>query len=329
MFMDGSTPETCGECGFDSRRWRLRDAATLFEELGWWWENATADFDADALNRRPRPAVWSILEYGLHTALAAAVIRTEIEAILTADGCRPDVDFDIGDATEDNWAEIDAAAAVADIEREGTASARLARRQDVPWGNVGFFGDHRIQAEAYLIHDAHDASHHMMDASRGLASRSKKPVVDGRLVQLNVSDGGVPKHPVERAVVTAGGLQGDRQGDRKHHGRPFQAVCLWSADVIDELSSAGHPIAAGSAGENLTLRGVAWGTLRPGALIRLGQVLVELSFPATPCHNQVPWFSDGDFSRIAHEVNPQWARWYGWVRAPGEVYAGQSVTVQA
>jgi len=329
VLMDGSTPEICGQCGFDSRRWRLRDAATLFEDLGWWWETATAGFDANALNRRPGPAVWSILEYGLHTALAAAVIRSEIEAILAADGCTLDVDFDIGEATEDNWAEIDAAGALADIEREGAASAMLARRQGAPWRNVGLFGEHRIQAEAYLIHDAHDASHHMMDASRGLANLSPKPPVEGRLVQVNVSDGGVPKRPVTRAVVTTGGLQDDRQHDRKHHGRPFQAVSLWSADVIDELSAAGHPIAAGSAGENLTIRGVEWGALRPGARIRVGQVLVELSFPATPRRNQARWFSDGDVSRIAHEVNPQWARWYGWVRAPGEVYPGEIVIVEA
>jgi MOSC domain-containing protein YiiM len=329
MPMDGSTPETCEKCGFDSRRWRLRDAATLFEELGWWWENATAGFDVNALNRRPGPAVWSILEYGLHTALAAAVIRTEIEAIFTEDGCTLDVDFDIGDATEDNWALIDAARALADIEREGTASARLARRQGAPWRNVGFFGEHRLQAEAYLIHDAHDASHHMMDASRGLAALSNKSAIEGRLVQVSVSDGGVPKRPVQRAVVTAGGLQGDRQHERRHHGRPFQAVCIWSADVIDELSAAGHPIAPGSAGENLTLRGVDWGTLRPGALIWAGQVLLELSFPATPCRKQAQWFSDGDFSRIAHEVNPRWARWYGWVRAPGEVHPGERIIVQA
>lgn len=327
--MDGSTAETCGQCGFDSRRWRLRDAATLFEELGWWWENATAGFGPIALNHRPGPAVWSVLEYGLHSALAAAVIRTEVEAILTEDGCTLDVDFDIGDATEDNWAVLDAAQTLADIEREGAASAGLAGRRGAPWHNVGFFGERRIQAQAYLIHDAHDASHHMMDASRGLAALSDKPAAEGRVVQVNVSGGGLPKRPVQRAVLTAGGVQGDRQRDRKHHGRPFQAACLWSADVIDELSAAGHPIAPGCAGENLTLRGLDWGSLRPGALISVGEALVELSFPATPCHNQARWFFDGDFSRIAHEVNPRHARWYGWVRIPGEAHAGERVVVQA
>jgi MOSC domain-containing protein YiiM len=327
--VDGSTAETCGQCGFDSRRWRLRDAATLFKELGWWWENATAGFGLDALNHRPGPAVWSVLEYGLHSALAAAVIRTEVEAILTEDGCMPEVDFDIGDATEDNWAVLDAARTLADIEREGAASARLARRRGAPWRNVGFVGELRLQAEAYLIHDAHDASHHMMDASRGLAALSDKPAAEARVVQVNVSDGGLPKRPVQHAVLTAGGVQGDRQRDRKHHGRPFQAVCLWSADVIDELSAAGHAIAPGCAGENITLRGLDWGSLRPGALIRMGEALVELSFPAPPCHNQEQWFTDGDFSRIAHEVNPRHAGWYGWVRAPGETHAGERVVVQA
>lgn len=327
--MDGSTPETCEKCGFDSRRWRLGDAATLLGRLGWWWERATAGFPADDLNRRPAEAVWSVLEYGLHTALAAAVIRTEVEAILAQDGCTLEDNFDIGDATSDNWAVLDQRATLGDLEREGAASAATAARRDAPWANVGYYEDYRLQAEAYLIHDAHDASHHMMDASRGLAALSRRPAAEGHLVQLNVSDGGVPKRPVTRAILTNGGVEGDRQRDRKHHGRPFQAVCLWSADVIDQLAAAGHPIGPGCAGENLTLRGLDWGSLRPGSLVRLGEALVELSLPAVPCHNQAPWFTDGDFGRIAYEVNPQWARWYGWVREAGEAHTGDPVVVQS
>jgi MOSC domain-containing protein YiiM len=273
--------------------------------------------------------VWSALGYGLHTALAAAVIRLEVEAILAEDGCSLGLDFDIGDATVDNWATLDRRATLNDLDREGAASAAMAGRRGAPWANVGYYGNQGIQAEAYLIHDAHDASHHMMDVSRGLAALSRKPAIEGRLVQLNVSDGGVPKRPVERAALTAGGIAGDRQRDRKHHGRPFQAVCLWSADVIDELSAAGHPIGPGCAGENLTLRGVDWRSLRPGVLVRVGEALVELSFPAVPCHNQKPWFTDGDVSRIDYKVNPQWARWYGWVREPGPACAGDRVVVEA
>jgi hypothetical protein len=254
--VDGITPEVCSECGFDSRRWTRRDAADVFGEMGWWWDQATERFSDDELNRRPAPAVWSVLEYGLHTALAAAAIRTEIEAILGRDRCTLDLDFDIGDATEDNWAVIDRAATLADLGREGAAIAAMANRKDAPWANVGYEGAYILQAGAYLIHDAHDVSHHMMDVSRGLATLSTTPPAAGCVEQINVSNGGLPKTPVERATLTVDGLEGDRQGNRKHHGRPFQAVCLWSAEVIADLSAAGHPIGPGRAGENLTLRGI-------------------------------------------------------------------------
>lgn len=296
--------------------------------MGWWWAQATKKFSSDELNRRPAPGVWSVLEYGLHTALAAAVIRVEVEAILAGDGCVLDVEFDIGDATEDNWAVLDRCSTLDDLEREGTASAVTARRRDRSWANVGYAGNEALQAEAYLIHDAHDVSHHMMDVSRGLAALSATPAAEGWVVQANVSDGGVPKRRVERAAITTKGLEGDRQRDGEHHGRPFQAVCLWSAEAIDELSAAGHRIGPGCAGENLTLQGVDWGSLRPGALVRVGQAVIELSFPAVPCHKQAQWFCDGDFSRIAHEVNSQWARWYGWVREPGTTHTGDRVIVQ-
>ena len=96
-------PELCSKCGFNSRRWRLRDAATLFEGLGRWWDVPRRN-SAEVLSRRPAPAVRSVLEYGLRSALAAAVIRAEVEAILTEEGCRPYVEFDIGNASDDNWA---------------------------------------------------------------------------------------------------------------------------------------------------------------------------------------------------------------------------------
>ncbi len=304
------------------------DAAALFGGMGWWWAHATEGFSSEELNRRPAPAVWSVLEYGLHTALAAAAIRTEVEAVLAQDGCTLDVEFDIGDATEDNWAVLDRRSTLADLEREGAATAATARRGDRSWANVGCAAGRTLQAEAYLIHDAHDVSHHMMDVSRALAVLSARPAAEGCVVQVNVSDGGVPKRPVARAAVTTRGLEGDRQRDGKHHGRPFQAVCLWSAEVIDELSAAGHPISPGCAGENFTLRGVDWASLRPGALVRVGEALVELSFPAVPCRKQAQWFSDGDFSRIAYEVNPRWARWYGWVREPGTAHLRDRVIVE-
>lgn len=299
----------------------------MFDSLGSWWEHATAGFDEEALNRRPASAVWSALEYGLHTALAVAAIRADVEQILAEDGCVLNDDFAIGDATDDNWAVIERASILNDLTREGTVMAAIAKRSRAPWGNVGWFDGSPVQAEAYVIHDVHDASHHFFDTARGLSALAPDTGTEGRLAQINVSDGGVPKLPVRDASITVHGLTADRQQDRKHHGRPFQAVCLWSVEVIEELAGLGHPIAPGSAGENLTLEGLDWTALRPGVLVRLGDALIELSFPAVPCRKQSRWFSDGDYSRISFEVNPQWARWYGWVRRPGHIRADAQVVV--
>lgn len=65
----------------------------------------------------------------------------------------------------------------------------------------------------------------------------------GRVAQINVSPGGVPKLPVASAQVTAQGLVGDRQKNLKYHGGPDRALCLWSLEVIETLLAEGHPIA--------------------------------------------------------------------------------------
>ncbi|HZN14088.1 MAG TPA: MOSC domain-containing protein [Acidimicrobiales bacterium] len=176
-----------------------------------------------------------------------------------------------------------------------------------------------------LIGAAHAVSHQQFSVSRALLAMGSASPRRGRVEQINASGGGVPKLPVASGRVGFGGLEGDTQADRKHHGRPFQALCLWSSEVIAELAAAGHPIGRGCAGENLTVSGLDWTAMRPGTLLRIGTVLAEVSFPATPCAKQTRWFTDGDFRRIDHDRNPQWTRWYAWVRQAGAVMPGDAV----
>ena len=329
--MDGNTTETCRACGFDASHWRVRDARTLFGSLGYWWRLATEDIGAEDLNRRPAPAVWSVLEYGLHSAFVTAVIRAGIEAILAEDGCVLPAPPAPDSAAEDNAVVLEPGQVLDAIDAEGEALATLAGQPSAPWSNAGQGPAGRVQAEAVLLHAAHDASHHFMDVSRGLAAiGAGTPPGRGTVVQINASGGGVPKRPVgpQPAAIGWRGIDGDVQADRKHHGRAFQALCLWSAEVIADLGAAGHPIAAGCAGENLTLAGIDWASLRAGSLLRVGTALVELSYPAVPCQKQTRWFTDGDFGRISYERNPRWARWYGWVRKPGRAGAADPVAVQ-
>lgn len=147
--------------------------------------------------------------------------------------------------------------------------------------------------------------------------------------QLNVSDGGVPKRPVADAFVNVRGLVGDRQADRKHHGTPDQALCLYSLEVIHALQEEGHPIEPGSAGENVTITGLDWAQMAPGVRLRIGaDVVAELTWPASPCAKNSRWFADRDHHRIDHDAHPGWGRWYARVRAAGTVRTGDPVVVE-
>ena len=149
----------------------------------------------------------------------------------------------------------------------------------------------------------------------------------GNLVSINTSGGGVPKLPVSECRIGAGGLAGDRQRDLRYHGGPDRAVCLYSFEVIQALQAEGHPIGVGSAGENLTVSGVDWGLMVPGRRVRVGKVLLELTKYAHPCSNLVPYFRDGEFTRISQKIHPGWGRLYARVLEEGLVRPGDPVEV--
>ncbi len=149
----------------------------------------------------------------------------------------------------------------------------------------------------------------------------------GAVEHIALSGGGAPKAPVESATVGFGGLAGDRQATRRHHGRPYQAVCLWSADVLDDLAAAGHPVSPGGVGENVLIRGLDWREVTLPARLQLGSALVEITCPATPCRNIAFNFTDRDFNTISADRGPI-SRLYALVIEPGEVATGDPVILE-
>ena len=117
----------------------------------------------------------------------------------------------------------------------------------------------------------HRAQHALSAAGRLRQQLDPTPRAYGHVAQVSASGGGVPKTAVARAEVTWRGLDVDRQSDRGNHGRPWQALCLWSAEVVDALAAEGHPIGYGYAGENITVAGI----LREGAVEPGAPVVVE------------------------------------------------------
>lgn len=168
----------------------------------------------------------------------------------------------------------------------------------------------------------------LLDARQSLDKAGLLPGrSEGRVDQLNVSGGGVPKTPVIDATVDYGGLQGDIQASRVHHGRPWQALCLWSSEIIADLADQGHPIAPGSAGENLTISGLDWTDVFPGVRVGVGSVLCQISSYSIPCSKNAQWFSDRDISRIHHE-NGDLSRVYATVLTPGSIIQSDPVVVE-
>jgi MOSC domain-containing protein YiiM len=150
----------------------------------------------------------------------------------------------------------------------------------------------------------------------------------GAIAQISASDGGVPKLPIPEAQVGERGISVDRQENTELHGHPHQALCLFSLEVIEALQAEGHPIAAGSTGENITVSGLDWAALVPDMRLRLGEdVVIELTGYTTPCKINGQWFSDGDFNAINVKLHPDRSRIYARVLETGTIRAGDPVTV--
>ena len=147
----------------------------------------------------------------------------------------------------------------------------------------------------------------------------------GRIVQISISPGGVPKNAVPAAEVTREGVEGDAHRDHEHHGGPDRAVCLFSLELIEALQAEGHPIVPGALGENVTLEGIEWKDVVPGSRIQLGDhVLLEVTRYTSPCVNIRPAFFHRDSSRVSEKVNPGWSRVYARVLTAGRIATDDS-----
>jgi len=111
----------------------------------------------------------------------------------------------------------------------------------------------------------------------------------GRVADLPFSGGVVRSAFAKRAVtgpigVAVGGLDGDEQGDRRHHGGPDKAICVYPAEHYPWFSSClGRPAPRPALGENLTVRGAVEDDVCVGDRWRIDAVVAEVSLPRNPC----------------------------------------------
>jgi MOSC domain-containing protein YiiM len=148
----------------------------------------------------------------------------------------------------------------------------------------------------------------------------------GRIFQLNISAGGVPKLAVREGQVNEFGMAGDAHRFPDIHGGPERALCLFSLERILELQAEGHSIFPGAVGENVTIAGLDWKEVVPGVQLSLGdEVLLEITSYTTPCNTIPAFFIDGRYQRISQKVHPGWSRVYARVLREGKLQVGQRV----
>lgn len=321
--------ETCPTCRFDGRDYGIQDALGTLRAASPMWRQTVEGVGTETLERRPGPTGWSAAEYAAHTADVVQASGQFLHGMLTIDDLEGErvPEHHVPDVTLGFEAALDRLEA--NLARFLRGVDRVGPARDPRWERTAVLDGVAVDVLWVLRHVVHDVTHHLHDAGRALhALGAGAPSQVGAVAQLSVSDGGVPKQPVPIVDVGYRGLQGDRQAARKHHGRPLQALCLWSAEVIDALQGEGHPIGPGCAGENITLTGIDWSTIRPGTQLRVGEVLAEVSAWATPCYKNAQWFLGGDIARMGHDTNPGWSRAYAWVREPGTIREGDDATVE-
>jgi MOSC domain-containing protein YiiM len=144
----------------------------------------------------------------------------------------------------------------------------------------------------------------------------------GTLVQLSISPGGMPKLPVPSAMVTGDGVAGDWQKNRKYHGGPDRAVCLYSVELYGWLREKGFDLQAGTLGENFTTQGFDLGALAVGDRVRVGEAcVIEITDVREPCRQLKKW------GAALPKLIVGRSGWVAKVVREGEVKAGDRVEV--
>lgn len=148
----------------------------------------------------------------------------------------------------------------------------------------------------------------------------------GRIFQVNISNGGVPKLPQQAVRVSEMGILGDKQTHTNVHGGLERALCIYSLEHILSLQSEGHVVYPGALGENITFVGLDWSEIAPNLRLKLGDDLViEIMRYTTPCKTIAPFFREAQIDRISQVSHPGWSRAYARVLRIGSIRIGDLV----
>jgi MOSC domain-containing protein YiiM len=148
-----------------------------------------------------------------------------------------------------------------------------------------------------------------------------------RLLEPEGHQTGIFKEPIEAADVTEAGIIGDHQADRRFHGGPEKALhqyALQSYKIIVAEYPQLHDIAVpGSIGENISGTHLTEATVCIGDIYQIGDVLLQVSQPRSPC-----WKINHKFGIEKLSLFIERRRITGWyyrVLEPGKLHIGDRI----
>jgi MOSC domain-containing protein YiiM len=159
--------------------------------------------------------------------------------------------------------------------------------------------------------------------------------MQGAIVQVNISPGGLPKRAIAEGWITPLGIEGDLHAHPNIHGGPLKAILIIASEVVGALAARGYPLFYGAMGENLTTRGIDIRQIRIGDQIRVGGAQLEITQPRGPC-SALDVYGESlkleVYDQKVKERDHSSARWgmsgfYASVAAPGPVRVGDAVSL--
>lgn len=126
--------------------------------------------------------------------------------------------------------------------------------------------------------------------------------------------------------VTLTGLEGDQQGDTRHHGGPEKAVHHYPREHYSAWLGDGLVADAPGFGENISTQGMTETDICIGDIYRLGTAMLQVSQGRQPCWRLNARFGRPDMAYLVQKT----ARtgWYYRVLEEGEIAAGDPFLLQ-
>lgn len=138
---------------------------------------------------------------------------------------------------------------------------------------------------------------------------------------------GILKKPVAKPVyLDFLGFDGDGCADRRHHGGPNKAACVYLLDHYPWWEEKlARKLSPGAFGENLTVSGLDESAVHVGDVFRAGEAEVQVSQPRQPCYKLNNIFGLPDMTSRVQRMG--YTGFYCRVLRPGWLKPGGELTL--